>query len=246
VSPSRLPEGSGTTEQVLHLPDAAALADLAAYLGRAKAVDPDGAVRLVGLGVVLAAYVSPLHGGGGPTVLGLRTTALAAPAQVDVTVSLASMNDRFARLGGLPGTATPRAAAGPDASGGGPVDLPVPPTSVPDAAWAGVAPPRRGWEPVGLVPIHALDEVARDGVAQIVEGAPQGSGAAAVAQLRGRVWGRHLSPETGDAPAGLAFAAKALGFLREGEPAALYRSGPWTRLTTSAGHVLARGPALLP
>jgi len=235
-------------EDVLLLPDAAALADLAAYVGRAKRVDQDGAARLVGHGDVLAAYVSPVHGGAGPTVLGLRTTALARPSEVDVTVSLASLNDRFARLRALPGGPRPAPDdAGPAAPGG--VELPLPPTPATNASWAGVAPPRRGWQALGLVPLDVLEQVVRHGVAEVADGTPPGAGASAVARLRGMVWGRPLLGESGgagaaDAPAGLAFAAEALGFLRDGMPAALYRSGPWTRLTTSAGHVLARRPAL--
>ena len=241
-------------EDVLFLPDGAAVADLAAYLGRAKRVDPDGAARLVGHGDVLAAYVSPVHGGGGPTVLGLRTTALARPSEVDVTVSLASLNDRFARLSALPGGQRPAPYdAGPAASG--PVAFPLPPTPATNASWAGVTPPRRGWQAVGLVTLDALEQAVRRGVAEVAAGTPPGAGASAVARLRGMVWGRALlggqAPSASggagaaDAPAGLAFAAEALGFLRDGRPAALYRSGPWTRLTTSAGHVLARRPSLL-
>ncbi len=90
------PAGSANG-RVLLLPDAPSLADLATFVGRARRADPDGAARLRGLGDVLAVYVSPLHGGGGPTVLGLRTLALARPSELDVTVPLASLLDRFAR-----------------------------------------------------------------------------------------------------------------------------------------------------
>ena len=65
----------------LTLPDRQALHDLETFLGRARRVDPDGACRLVVTGGVLAVYVSPVHGGGGPTVLGLRVLALAPAAQ---------------------------------------------------------------------------------------------------------------------------------------------------------------------
>ena len=36
------------------------------------------------------------------------------------------------------------------------------------------------------------------------------------------------------------FAAFSLGFLSADEPVALYETGPWTRLSTSRGHVLVR------
>ena len=241
----RMPGSSPGPDPVLVLPDAAALADLAAYIGRAKRVDPDGAARLVGHGDVLAAYVSPVHGGGGPTVLGLRTMALARPSAVDVTVSLASLNDRLARLGVLP--AASERSSRPDGvppAGADPVRLPIPPTPAGDASWAGVAPPRSGWEALAQVQVDVARAAVRAGMAEVAAGSPPGAGAPAVARLRALVWGRPLAEAAG-VPAGVAYAAEALGFLCEDEPAALYRCGPWTRLTTSAGHVLARRPALL-
>ena len=213
----------------LLLPDAEVLADLATYVARAKRVEPDGAARLVGHGDVLAVYVSPVHGGGGPTVLGLRTLALAAPADLDVTVPLAALTDRFAR----------------PADGAGPVPLAVPPAPV-SAAWAGVSPPRKGWTAVGLVESSTLRTAASGGIAEVALGMPDVAGAAAVARLRAGVWGRPLFGAGGgpDVPAGVAYAVDALGFLVEGEPAAIYAAGPWWRVTTSRGHVLARRPAL--
>lgn len=224
---------------VLCLPDRATLADLTAFVGRAKRVDADGAARLIGHGDVLAVYVSPVHGGGGPTILGLRTLALARASDVDTTVPLAALADRFARL------EVGRPAGQEGVAFGGMVELPLPPVPATGVAWAGVAPPRRGWESVGLIEPALLDAAAREGVAEVAEGTPAGAGAAAVATLRARVWGRPLSADLPDVPAGVAFAADALGFVRSGEPAAVYRYRSWTRLTTSAGHVLAKASALL-
>jgi hypothetical protein len=229
----------------LVLPDAAALADLATFLGRAARVDPDGAARLVGHGDVLAVYVSPVHGGGGPTVLGLRTTGLAVASDVDCTVSIAALADRFARL---------RSASAPAPDPAEPVSLPLPPMEAAGVAWAGMVPPRWGWDAVGLVEPAVLRAAAAAGIQEVAAGAPTGSGANAVTRLRALVWGRQLvSGPGGDVPAGMAFALVALGFLTEAEvevepeaePLALYRSGPWARLTSSRGHVLARTPALL-
>ena len=212
----------------LALPDAEALADLATFVGRARRVDPDGACRLIASGGVLAAYVSPVHGGGGPTVLGLRVLALAAPADVDATVELAALLDRVPRVA-------------PD---GNSAELPLPPAAA-VAAWAGVAPPRSGWDAVGLLEPAALRASAADGVREIAAGVPEGAGAQVVARLRGQVWGRPVTPDLPDVPAGAAFAADALGFLDADEPVALYRSGPWVRATTRRGHILARRPSLL-
>jgi hypothetical protein len=205
---------------VLTLPDDASARDLRTYVSRARKADPDGAMRLVGHGDVLAAYVSPVHGSGAPTVLGLRTLRLAAPSDLDVTVALGAMGDRLA--GEPPG-----------------LDLPVPPAEV-GASWAGVSPPRRGWEAVGGIGAGTLREVARAGITEIASGAGEGSGGHAVARLRGLVWSRTFSEFS--LPAGAAFAVEALAFAVEGETVAVFASGPWTRLTTGRGHVLSRVP----
>lgn len=211
-----------------------AAADLATYVARARRLDPGGAMRLVASGQSLAAYVSPVHGSGGPTVLGLRVLALAEPADVDTTVYLAAVTDRLARV----------------APGGSPtadvVPLALPPVQVSDAGWAGMSPPRGGWEPVGALTRATLDAAARQGAAQIAAGAPEGSGASAVARLRALVWAREV-PGVPGLPAGAAFVAEALGFLRaasEPDDVALLAHGVWRRLSTSRGHVLVR-PALI-
>ena len=76
------------------------------------------------------------------------------------------------------------------------------------------------------------------GIAEIAQGAPEGSGAVAVAALRQRVWARdsHTTPPI---PSGAAFAAYALGFLTE-ESAQVFAHGRWTRVSTVTGHVLVR------
>jgi hypothetical protein len=211
--------------EALRFPDALAVADLATFLGRARRADPDGAARLVGHGDVLAVYVSPVHGGAGPVVLGLRAFRLGTASTVDVTVPLAAL------LEGVRGQATPW------------VDLPA--ERAVEATWAGTSPPRHGWEPVGALAPEVLREQAEAGIAEIATGTPAGSGAAAVAALRARVWGRPLVASMPAVPAGVAFALVALGYLDVAAPAAVHRAGPWWRVTTSAGHVLARRPALL-
>lgn len=209
---------------VLRLGDVASLADLSTYVLRASRADPGGAARVRAHADVLAVYVCPLTGAGGPTVLGLRTTALAQPIELDVVVPLAALADRLAR----PENGT---------------DVPVPPTEV-AVAWAGVAPPRTGWEPVGGIDPAALLRAAEDGIAEVAAGTPSTSGGPAVAALRARVWGRPV-PGSG-LPAGAAFVAHALAFVRETDPPVdVLVRGPWTRLSTARGHVLARA-ALLP
>ena len=209
----------------LLLPDDEATADLVTYVGRAHRVDPGGATRLVARSEVLAVYVSPVHGGGGPTVIGLRVVRLAQGADVDTTVPLAALADRFARL--------------PTSAPGEPVGLAVPPAQAVGVTWAGMSPPRSGWQVVGAVARELLLDAAREGVAEVAAGAPDGSGSAAVARLRALVWGRDLAGVAG-VPAGAAYAAHALGFVGADEPVALFTSGAWRRLTTSRGHVLTR------
>lgn len=209
----------------LRFADSDALEDLGTYVTRARSLDPDGAIRLQSHGLALTAYVGVLPGQGLMTtgaIIGLRVIALAEPAdldgaEVDVTVSLASVSDRLAR--------------------GASSTLSIPPTTV-RVGWGAMAPPRSGWEPVGEVSVEDLRTVATQGIAEIALGAPEGSGAKAVADLRQRVWARE-SQTTPPIPSGAAFAAYALGFLTH-ESARVFAHGRWTRLSTATGHVLTR------
>lgn len=203
------------------------LADLKTFVTRAKAID-DGAIRLQATGSVLAAYVCVLRprllGESTPTILGLRTMALAAPSSTDVTVALSAVLDRLAR-------------AGEDD-----VELPVPPSTVTES-WTGVGAPRSGWELVGPVSDASLRETADAGMASVAGIVPDNPGALIVNNARAAVWGKEMD-ESG-LPAGAAFAALALGFLADGDQK-LYRAGRWFRLTGPRGHVLARtGSGLL-
>ena len=203
------------------------LADLKTFVTRAKAID-DGAIRLQATGSVLAAYVCVLRprllGESTPTILGLRTMALAAPSTTDVTVALSAVLDRLAR-------------AGEDD-----VELPVPPSTVTES-WPGVGATRSGWELVGPVSDASLRETADAGMASVAGIVPDNPGALIVNNARAAVWGKEMD-ESG-LPAGAAFAALALGFLADGDQK-LYRAGRWFRLTGPRGHVLARtGSGLL-
>lgn len=231
---------SARADEGLHLEDAATRDDLAVLVSRARRLDADGAARMVGHGLVLAIYVSPVHGSGMPVVLGLRTLALSRPSSVDTTVPLAALADRLARRADEAVTSEERV-------------LPVPPVAATGVVWAGVAPPRHGWTPVGELAVDVVRRAAEAGVAEVAAGVPDGAGSAAVARLRAGVWGRPLTLQGmaldgADVPAGAAFAAHGLGFLPDDVEAAgpvkVLGSGPWFRLTTSRGHVLARRPLL--
>jgi hypothetical protein len=223
------------------LRDALALGDLQTFLGRSARVD-DGAVRLIGSGGVLAVYTSVLQPAGlldrAPTVLGLRTFAAETQAPVDSVVPIRALLDRLARLEG-PATGSP----------GEPVGVLVPPDTA-TAPWAGISPPRAGWERLADVEAAVLREAARAGIDEVAAAVPTGIGEQIVTRVRGEVWGRPVEGAP-DVLAGGAFAAYSLGFLGpdpapdavadDGEaPVAVFRTGPWTRLTTSRGHVLVR------
>lgn len=204
----------------LMLADPETLADLATFVRRARSLDADGAIRLQAQGMSLAAYVDVLPGQGPAmtgAVIGLRVMALAEPADLDTTVSLASVSDRLARG---------RASA-----------LSIPPTTV-RVGWAAISPPKSGWEVVGDLTVEELRTVATQGITEITQGAPEGSGAQVVAALRQRVWGRD-SLSTPPVPSGAAFAAYTLGFLTQ-QSARVFAHGRWTRLSTATGHVLVR------
>jgi len=220
---------------VLRLPDPQALADLGRYATRARALDEDGAMRLQASGAVLAAWVGVLPGSGilaEGTVLGLRTLALAEPAELDVLVPLGAVSDRTSRGGSA---------------------LAVPPTRA-MAAWSAVTPPRGPWEPAGSLPGDLLAGVARDGLTEVTDAVRERGAAAGF--VRDRVWARDVREAAGPHPdllvddgtpgtdatvrAGGAFAAYALGFLEPGRDVQVFRSNRWTRLSAPGGHVLLR------
>jgi hypothetical protein len=213
---------SDVLTQPLQFTDPRDLADLRTFVTRARSID-DGAIRLQASGAVLAAYVCVLRprllGESTPTILGLRTMALAQPAHTDVTVPLSAVLDRLARVGDLD------------------VELPVPPVTVTES-WAGVGAPRTGWEFAGTLQDSALRLAAEAGITDVAAIMPDKPGALIVNNARATVWGREL-PGADGLPLGAAFAALALGFLADGEQS-LYRTGRWFRLSGSRGHVLAR------
>ncbi|MCZ2404972.1 hypothetical protein IV498_17840 [Paenarthrobacter sp. Z7-10] len=223
--------------QSLRLADAQTAADLRTYVTRARKAD-DGAIRLQASGSILAAYVCVLRPRSTaeriPTVLGLRTMNLASPAEVDVTVPLAAVADRLARL---------------DDSE---LELTLPPVTVHES-WAGIGAPRGGWVRLCEIGTDTLIQVAKDGVREIAQMVPINAGSPVVGNARAAVWGRPI-PELGSDPsaaagvelcAGAAFAAFALGFVVPGSSGALFQSGRWLRLSTGAGHILVRSPLLL-
>lgn len=220
---------TATHTEELHLGDAGTVADLRTFVTRARNAD-DGAIRLQGAGHVLAAYVcvmrGKLLGEGTPTVLGLRTMALATPSNVDVTVPLASVADRLARMDEAD------------------VRLPVPPMTVQES-WAGISAPRGAWQELGTVSCDDLIAVAKAGVQEIGQIIPVNPGALLVNNIRASVWGRPMDGVPGEVPGGAAFAAYALGFVAPGETGTVYSSHRWLRISTGRGHILVKPASLL-
>ncbi len=219
--------------QSFSLIDAASLGDLKVYLGRAARVD-NGSVRLIGGLGVLAAYTAVLTPKGlldrTPTVLGLRTFALASSDVFDMIVSIRALLDRLAQLSVLHNSVA------------GPLEVPLPPAET-GVAWAGISPPRGGWLPVGSFDARVLENAARAGIAEVAAAVGSETGEQLVHRVRSEVWGRQL-PGLEDfgtrIPAGAAFCAESLGFVKRDDEVSVYEAGQWVRLTTRRGHVLAR------
>lgn len=215
--------GSGTGREDdrgdthLSLQEIEGVADLSTFVSRARVMDA-GEARLQATDEVLAVTVCAIEGTGlfgSGTVLGLRAFRLRHAATMDVVVALDAMSDRLARM-----------------LREGSTELAVPPVPV-VASWAGQAPPRTGWSPVGEVEAAELRACARAGIERL------GSQTSAAGE-RDRVW---QAPVPGHefVPAGAAFAAHVLGFLPPAiESARIFTCGRWRRLATDAGQVLVR------
>lgn len=207
----------------LFLSDADAVSDLVQFLQR---LDRAGGaeVRLRAEGQVLAFFgstQSPVHLSD-PTQLVLvhRAVRLAEPVDepLDVVVETRAVLDRCARIDEAPW------------------ELPVPPVNL-AVAWAGVLPPREGWQHGGRIDAASLRGVALQGAARIAEMLPENPGQPLVDAARKEVWSLEIAPGV---PAAAAFALDALGFLREQSTVEIARSATWLRMLTPLGEVFVR------
>jgi len=215
--------------QAFTLQDSLALDDLSTYLSRAGRVE-DGSVRLVATSGVLAVYVAVFYPSGlldeSPTVLGLRTFALPEREAFDAVVPVGSLLQRLAN----------KKTEITDDAATVTVTLPM---QVHTVSWAAISPPRGGWTPLPGTTSRLLDEVARAGIDAVAGAIPTGTGEQIVHRVRSEVWGQPIRGLE-HVPAGGAFAALSLGFLSGDEDVQIFETGPWTRLTTKRGHVLAK------
>ncbi|MDQ1076792.1 hypothetical protein [Microbacterium sp. SORGH_AS_0969] len=179
-------------------------------------------MRLRAASGVLASTAAPLAPRGlfdaTPTVLGMRVSAIDPELECDLVVEASAL---------LP--------APDDASA---VVLPETATS---PAWAGISPPRSGWEQTDAIDAAVLASRAQYGVAAVADSLPTDAGEDVVRTVRAQVWGQP-DEALGGLPLGTAFAAFALGFIAGEEQAPVRTSGTWTRVTLTRGHVLVRGP----
>ncbi|MBF0814935.1 hypothetical protein E4U02_00730 [Microbacterium paludicola] len=205
----------------LVLADAPSAQDALTFARRSARIGDEG-VRLQAAGGVLAMSTAALAPRGlldrTPTVLGMRIIAADPELQCDLVVSELAETDDDTAL------ALPETALAP--------------------AWAGVAPPRGGWEPRGEISAATLASRAQWGIAAVAERMPKDAGEDVVRAIRGDVWGMPDDALLG-LPLGIAFAAFSLGFIGGEEEARVTASGRWTRVTLQRGHILSRGPAAM-
>jgi hypothetical protein len=208
--------------QRLIFADAPAAADALTFAGRAARVG-DGAVRLSASGGTLMMTSAPFAPRGlfdsTPTVLAMRALPVDPELVCDLVVEA---------------TALARADDSAD-------ELELPETAL-SPSWAGVSPPRGGWEQAGSVAASVLAARAQWGIAAVAEALPQNPGEDAVRAVRAAVWGVP-DDALGGLPLGVAFAAFTLGFVGGEEDATVRTSGSWTRVSLRRGHIIVRGPA---
>ncbi|MGW6706141.1 hypothetical protein ACWGDE_14785 [Streptomyces sp. NPDC054956] len=223
----------------LHFADSGEAADLAAFLGRLVHYDRAAAVRLQAQagGGALAVFGRP------PSfdVLAIRTARLAAPvsAPLDLTVSAGELLESVDE--------------GPQAG----AVVPAPVTGPP---WAGVLPPRAGWQQVpGLPGPEAVRQALVAAVAEFRardEALPPQHRTRSERDRIGReIWSRTLGDT--ELPLRAVHAAQSLGFLRPvrspvpaaasappaaPEQLALFAAGGWLRLRTPYGSIATRRP----
>lgn len=217
-----------TTITRLRLVDAGEGADLGAFLLRLLRFDRAAAVRLqavtgpTGQGVLAVFGRLPLGGSG---VLAIRTARLVElDARVDATVSAGQLLESVDQAEGT--FAVPAPVTGP--------------------AWAGLLPPRTGWQPVGEPPASEVYPELMAAVREFKERSEQvpehHRTRAVLDELADEIWSRPLGalPEL---PLRAAHAAYVIGFLKPAAPLAVHRAGSWLRLSAPAGSVVVRRAA---
>lgn len=209
-----------TVRQRLVFADPGEAAGLDAFLRRLLRWEKAAAVRIQSGGGVVGVFAKPARF----EVLVVRTARLLEPASVDadvdVTVSAGELLEGIDNL--AEAFTVPAAVTGPP--------------------WAGMLPPRGGWEAFGEVPVDAVRAVAAAAVGEFRERAEKSGQQARTREqldaLAEEIWSRPLGRT--ELPLRAAHAAHALGFLAGDGTLRLLRAGPWLRLRTPAGSVVVR------
>ncbi|MFI6248078.1 hypothetical protein [Streptomyces sp. NPDC051016] len=212
---------------VLHLADEGETADLAAFLSRLLHYDRSAAVRLQAAGTALAVFGRP------PSfeVLAIRAVRLAKPYEdgldvtLDATVSAGELLESLDEPAAT--AAVPGAVTGPP--------------------WAGVLPPRGGWQPEPGLPVPqalgaTVAAAVREFRSRTQELAPDGRTRAELDRIGRDIWSRTVGGTP--LPVRAVHAAQSLGFLRPADEAVLLSSGAWLRLRTPFGSVAVRRAGL--
>ena len=243
----------GVEEPYLILPGgahgAAVVKDLATYISRALAVNPDAAIRLTARGRVLAVFACSLEpedaSSTAPVIMGMRALHLAAESTLDMTVQAQALQERLARLQKQAEQQSAEGQQNPE------LMLYMPPVTV-NAGWTGKAAPVRGWSEVGTVPVEEFARATAEGLEAVDRALPENPGAAVLTTVRSRIWSSPMVLEYLPAfdgvqvPTGAAFALRVYGFIPEGFTgelpvfAARVGSDEWLRIVAPAGMVLVR------
>ncbi|MFF3750200.1 hypothetical protein ACFYYH_07020 [Streptomyces sp. NPDC002018] len=233
--------------QRLEFADAREAADLGAFLARLIHYDRAAAVRLQAGGGALAVFGRPASF----EVLAIRTARLAAPYELDVTVSAGELLEAIDEHAGH--AVVPPAVTGPP--------------------WAGVLPPRGGWRQVAGLPGEgairgALSAAVTEFRSRDEQLAPGSRTRAERDRIGREIWSRTLGETR--LPLRAVHAAQSLGFLRPVRervsapaapaaraaagnpsaplttptPVALLESGSWLRLRTPYGSIAVRHAGL--
>lgn len=177
----------GVEEPFLILPGgaqgAAVVKDLATYISRALAVNPDAAIRLTARGHVVAVFACSLEpedaSSDTPVIMGLRALHLLADSTLDMTVQAQALLDRLARL--------QKQAEEQGNEENSQLVLFMPPVTV-NASWAGKSAPLSGWYEVGTVPIEEFHRATAEGLEAVERALPENPGAAVLSTVRSRIW----------------------------------------------------------
>ncbi|MDH6127827.1 hypothetical protein [Kitasatospora sp. GP82] len=215
----------------LVLADAGEAADLAAFLVRLLRFDRAAAVRLQAVrtaGAPEAAGVLAVFGRlplGGSGALAIRTARLAELGeQTDVTVSAGQLLESVDEQ----------------------VNTVLVPAAVTGPAWAGLLPPRTGWqllaEPPGSEVFPELMAAVQE-FKERSEAVPEHHRTRSVLDgLADEIWSRPLTPAP-ELPLRAVHAAYVMGFLRPAVPLTVHRAGGWLRLSAPNGSVAVRSAA---